>query len=125
MPIALALAEAPAVEVRVRAGSEFAIDVDPGEAVEEPAAPELDQVSLAEVHEGTAMETYLANWVLVPSTVSIGMNQKLSSQRVFGAVPFRFVTTRVCTPGVSIGEVKKSILEKKVSGVAVGSLRFK
>lgn len=71
------------------------------------------------------METYFSDWVLVPPTVSIGMNQKLSSQRVFGAVPFRFVTTRVCTPGASIGEVKKSTLKNKVSGVAVGSLRFK
>lgn len=117
MPIALALAEASAGEVRVRAGGE-SVNMDPDEAVEETAAPELDQVSLAGVHGGGTVETYLADSVLVPPTVSIGTNQKLSSQRVFGAVPFKFVTTRVCKPGMRIGEVKKSILQKKVSGVA-------
>lgn len=84
---------------------------------------ELDKISHTKIEHALrlagALETYPSDGV--PVAGSEEMYQNRSSHNEVGGVSFKFVTTRVCTPGASVGEVKYVTLYSMTSGDAGGS----
>lgn len=102
------------------------------EALVDDDTPELDlQVStFFQIHmlcEGV-LDTYMMDCVTV--TVSLAESSEIYQIRsrqsaLFpGDVPFRFVMTRTCKPGASVGEVKNVTSKSKISGDAAWLFRI-